>query len=184
MCCTVSYILRYVNDPSCVNEQITLQDYLFPISIVPTSSIQAHLTMSYLTFVLLHGAWHTPKCWAPLVSSLSAATCESITPAMPSSGSTPPTPDFSADVTIIRNTVLDLVDQGREVVVVLHSFSGITGGTALEGLDIASRAAKGLKGGVVRLIYVAAFLVPEGFQHSKPDTWENRIEEMKVDFEV
>ena len=45
----------------------------------------------------------------------------------------------------------------------MHSFSGMAGGTALEGLDKSACLAKGLKGGVVGLIYVVAFLVPEGY---------------------
>jgi hypothetical protein len=57
----------------------------------------------------------------------------------------------------------------------MHSFSGMTGGTALEGVDKASRTAQGLKGGVIRLIYWVAFLVPEGFQHSPHGTRDQMV---------
>lgn len=40
----------------------------------------------------------------------------------------------------------------------------MTGGTVLEGLDEETSASKGLNGGVVRIVYINAFLVPEGFQ--------------------
>jgi hypothetical protein len=60
----------------------------------------------------------------------------------------------------------------------------MTGGTALDGLDKESRVANQLKGGVVRLIYVVAFLVPEGFQHSPSGTRDNMVPEMKTDLEV
>jgi pimeloyl-ACP methyl ester carboxylesterase len=140
--------------------------------------------MSTPVFVLLHGAWHTPQCWDRLISELDKAGYESVAPALPSSGSTPPTPDWAADVEIIRRTVSDLVEQQRDVVVVMHSFSGMTGGTALDGLDKASRMSKNLKGGVVRLIYVVAYLVPEGFQHSPHGTRERMLPEMQTDFEV
>lgn len=106
-----------------------------------------------------------------------------ITPALPSSASDPPTPDWSKDVETIRNTVFSLV-QEHDVVVVMHSFSGMTGGTALEGLDKQVCLSRGLKGGVVRLIYIAAFLVPEGFQHSPHGTRDNMVPEMKTDLEV
>jgi pimeloyl-ACP methyl ester carboxylesterase len=135
-------------------------------------------------FVLLHGAWHTPQCWDSLVKELAKAGYDSIAPALPSSGSTPPVPDWSADIQIIRKTVSELVEKGRDVAVVMHSFSGMTGGTALEGLDRESRAASDLPGGVIRLIYVVAFLVPEGFQHSPHGTRDNMVPEMKADFEV
>jgi pimeloyl-ACP methyl ester carboxylesterase len=140
--------------------------------------------MSKPIFVLLHGAWHTPQCWKRLVTELETAGYESVAPALPSSGSVPPISDWTADVEIIRGTVTDLVEKERDVVVVMHSFSGMTGGTALDGLDKESRVAKQLKGGVVRLIYVVAFLVPEGFQHSPSGTRDNMVPEMKTDLEV
>ena len=140
--------------------------------------------MSKPVFVLLHGAWHSPKCWDQLVGELTKWGYESVAPALPSSGASPPTPDWSADVDTIHRTVLDLVEKERDVVVVMHSFSGMTGGTSLDGLDKKSRIQKRLEGGVVRLIYVVAFLVPEEFQHSPQGTRENMVPQMKTDFKV
>jgi alpha-beta hydrolase superfamily lysophospholipase len=140
--------------------------------------------MSKPVFVLLHGAWHTPRCWERLIKELETAGYESVTPALPSSGSVPPTRDWSADVEVIRGTVSELVEKGRDVVVVMHSFSGMTGGTALHGLDKESRMSKQLEGGVIRLIYMVAFLVPEGFQHSPEGTRDNMVPEMITDLEV
>lgn len=134
-------------------------------------------------FVLLHGAWHSPRCWDRLIAQLDAAGYTSVAPALPSSGSNPPTPDWSGDVETIRETVSDLIVE-HEVVIVTHSFSGMTGGTALEGLDKGACLAKGMKGGVVRIVYIAAFLVPEGFQHSPKGTRDNMVPEMKTDLEV
>ena len=148
------------------------------------TSNQIKLTMSKPVFVLLNGAWHTPKCWSLLTSELTEAGFESLTPALPSSSSNPPTPDWSADVELIRKTVSELVDEGRDVVVVMHSFSGMTGGTALHGLGKAERVKEKKAGGVIRLVYVVAFLVPEGFQHSPKGTRDNMVPEMKTDFEV
>ena len=48
----------------------------------------------------------------------------------------------------------------------MYSFGVMTGGTALEGLDFETCKSKSLTVGVVRLICVMAFLVPEKFQHS------------------
>ncbi|KAI0892637.1 alpha/beta-hydrolase [Annulohypoxylon nitens] len=139
--------------------------------------------MSKPVFVLLHGAWHSPQCWNSLISELEKAEYRAVAPALPSTGSTPPTPDWSEDLEIIRKTVTDLV-QEHDVVVVAHSFSGMTAGTALEGLDKETTASRGFKGGVVRLIYITAFLVPEGFQHSPHGTRDNMVPEMKTDLEA
>jgi pimeloyl-ACP methyl ester carboxylesterase len=139
--------------------------------------------MSRPTFVLLHGAWHTPNCWTRLIHELGKEGYSAVAPALPSTGSTPPTADWAPDVDVIRKTVSDII-QEHDVVVVMHSFSGMTGSTALDGFDKQTCLTKGLKGGVVRLIYIAAFMVSEGFQHSRHGTRDNMVPEMKTDFEV
>ena len=85
---------------------------------------------------------------------------------------------------MIRSTVAGLVEEGEEVIVVMHSYSGIPGGQALEGLDRKSRSEEGLAGGVTRLIYIMSFIVPEGFQHSAHGTRDNMVPMMKTNFEV
>ena len=67
---------------------------------------------------------------------------------------------------------------------VIHSYSGIPGGQALEGLDKKSRSERGLQGSVIRLIYVLSFIVPEGFQQSARGTKDKMVPVMKTDFEV
>ncbi|KAF2731454.1 alpha/beta-hydrolase [Polyplosphaeria fusca] len=135
------------------------------------------------TFLLIHGAWHTPHCWTRLTPLLTAAGHQVLAPQMPTSGSVPPVRTWDADITTICDAVRSLAQQGRDIVVVLHSNAGITGSTALHGFDKASCAAQGWSGGVVRIVYVAAFMVPEGFRHSTPGTRENVVSEMQVDME-
>ena len=142
------------------------------------------MTMAKPIFVLLHGAWHTPQCWATLTKALDRAGYDAVAPQMPSSGSNPPTPDWVQDIQVIRHTVTKLADDNKEIVLVVHSFSGMTGGTALKGLGKQERQKHDLPGGVIRLVYINAFLVGESFQHSKEGTRDNMLEEMKVDFEV
>lgn len=136
------------------------------------------------TFVLLHGAWHSPSCWSKATALLSTHGYASITPALPSTGASPPLPDFTADVETIRSAITELVEEGKDVIVVTHSYSGIPGGQALEGLDKKTVAEKGDKGGVVRMVYIMSFIVPEGFQHSPHGTRDNMVPAMKTDFEV
>ncbi|KAK8062899.1 Prolyl aminopeptidase protein [Apiospora hydei] len=122
--------------------------------------------MSKPFFVFLHGAWHTPKCFMPLTSALQEAGFENrvVCPALPSSNATPLPTDWNADVETIRTTVSKLVEE-HDVVVVMHSFSGFAGG-------------------VIRLVYIAAFLVPEGFQHSPAGTRGNMVPQMKTDMDA
>ncbi|KAL8651748.1 MAG: hypothetical protein Q9210_003079 [Variospora velana] len=134
------------------------------------------------TFVCLHGAWHSPSCFDKIKNLLSTQGYACICPALPSTGADPPVYDFTEDVEIIRSTVAELVEAKKEVIVVTHSYSGIPGGQALEGLDAQSRTEQGYEGGVIRMIYIMSFIVPEGFQHSPRGTRDNMVPVMKTDF--
>lgn len=136
------------------------------------------------TFVCLHGAWHSPSCFDKIKHLLSTHGYACICPALPSTGAEPPIDDFTQDVETIRSTVAELVEAEKEVIVVLHSYSGIPGGQALEGLDRHARKESGYEGGVIRVIYIMSFIVPEGFQHSPRGTRDNMVPVMKTDLEV
>ena len=47
---------------------------------------------------------------------------------------------------------------GMDVVLYLHSYAGFPGSAAIGGLSKTERSAKGLKGGIIGLIYQSAFL--------------------------
>lgn len=137
-----------------------------------------------LAFVLLHGAWHTPACFDSIKPLLEKDGFAVVCPQLPSAGADPLVPNFDADIAAIRAAVIPLLDNGYDVVIVMHSYSGMPGGTALEGLDKSSRAQKGEAGGIVRLVYIMAFLVPEGFQHSPHGTREGMVPAMVTDIPV
>lgn len=141
-------------------------------------------SISKPTFVCLHGAWHSPSCWDKIKPLLSTHGYDCVCPAFPSTGAKIPVRDFTEDVDTIRSTVTELIEQQKEVIVVMHSYSGIPGGQALEGLDKKTQTEKGLEGGVIRLIYIMSFIVPEGFQHSAHGTRDNMVPVMKTDFEA
>lgn len=124
------------------------------------------MTPPKIIFVLLHSAFHTPKCWDRLSAEIEEAGFSSVAPALPSSipGSTVPVSGWDEDVKAIRETVSSLVRES-DVVVVMHGTRGLSGGTALEGLDKQSRMSQGLQGGVIRLVYIASYPMREWFQH-------------------
>jgi hypothetical protein len=77
---------------------------------------------------------------------------------------TPPV-DLTADIAIVRSLVLSAIDSGEggnDVVVLPHSWGGVVTGSALVGLSKTEREAKGLRGGVVRTGYMAAYILDEG----------------------
>jgi hypothetical protein len=71
--------------------------------------------------------------------------------------------DLDADIAFVHNSILKpLVDSGKEVIVVLHSFAGVYGGAAVKGPSKAERSSAALSGGIIALVYIAAACVPSG----------------------
>jgi len=111
--------------------------------------------------VLIHGGWHKPTTYEKFTDTLKSAGHEVEVPALPSmNGSRPPNADLNTDTAFIRNHVERLVNTGRTVVAIMHSYGGQVGTNALHGLGANARAGK--PGGVAHLIYMCAFALPEG----------------------
>ncbi len=123
--------------------------------------------MSKPTILLVGGAWHTAAYLKPLATALEAADYPTITLALPSVGASPAKLDFGDDVALVRSTASELAADGKHVVAVLHSFGGIVGTEALQGLGQASM--KGT-GAVLGLVYIATMLPKKG------DSFEAHLE--------
>lgn len=105
------------------------------------------MTMPHEPAVLLvHGAWHGAWCWEELRPELRMLGVDTLAVDLPSTGNAEQ--GLYADARALRATV-DALD--RPVVVLAHSYGGFP---VTEGLAGASN--------VVRLIYAAAPLMPEG----------------------
>jgi hypothetical protein len=62
----------------------------------------------------------------------------------------------------IRTAVETVLDDGKDVVVVTHSYSSIPGTASLAGLDAASRKATGKTTSVRNVVIISGFLCPAG----------------------
>ncbi|KAI0553287.1 alpha/beta-hydrolase [Xylaria curta] len=115
------------------------------------------------TILIVHGGWHVPKSYVKLTTALESSGFEVHIPALPSIDDVrPPKADLFSDTKVIRDFAESLVNDGRTVVAILHSYGGQVGSNALHGLGIEARSAQGLQGGVSHLIYMAGYAVPEG----------------------
>ncbi|KAF2649438.1 alpha/beta-hydrolase [Lophiostoma macrostomum CBS 122681] len=143
--------------------------------------------MAKPSIVFVPGAWHTPEVYASTMSFLEAASFPTVGLPLPSVGAVPAHMNFDADVKAIRDCLTQLVDvEEKEVILVTHSYTGMPGAEAPIRLGKEEREAKGLKGGVVRLIFIMAFAMPEGFQPTAggaqfPDWMKLNPESMTVD---
>lgn len=116
------------------------------------------------TVVLVPGAWLSADIYSGVAAALSGYGYPTVSLALPSTGATPPHNDFTEDVDGIRRCLTRLVvAEQSEVVLVLHSYAGMPGSEAVKGLGKREREGKGQKGGVVRLVFIQAYAMPEGF---------------------
>ncbi|KAF2446035.1 hypothetical protein P171DRAFT_430271 [Karstenula rhodostoma CBS 690.94] len=116
--------------------------------------------MSKPTIVCVPGAWHTPEIYAKVLEILSSYGYPTVGLPLPSAGAMPPHANFDEDVKGIRDCLTELVEKGKDVVLVMHSY---TGAEAPAGLGKKERQAANLKGGVIRLVFIMAFAMSEGF---------------------
>ena len=69
---------------------------------------------------------------------------------------------MAEDAASIHAELEKLADEGKEIVVIGHSYGGIPVSEAQKGLSLEERRKEGKKGGVVRLGYLTAFVPPVG----------------------
>jgi len=115
------------------------------------------------TVVFSPGAWILPDIFDGVISHLATAGFTAEAVGHPSIGAEPPTKGLADDVENFRARLLRLVDgEGKDVVVVCHSYGGCVGACAVNGLGAVQRAREGKKGGVVMVAFMTAFAIPEG----------------------
>ncbi|KAF2099283.1 alpha/beta-hydrolase [Rhizodiscina lignyota] len=119
------------------------------------------------TIVFVHGSWHSPECWNKVVSLLEAQQFKCVAPSLPSTeGSN--TASFEDDLNAVRNAIVAETTQGRDVVVVTHSFGGIVGQSAIKGLtrpkQDAPSSANDTSGHVIGLVNIATAFSQTGMK--------------------
>lgn len=120
------------------------------------------------TIVFIPGAWHLPEAFDTVRALLSQRGYASEAIALPSIGAEPPTKSLNDDIEHVHAVLKRLADdEGRQIVVVCHSYGGLVGAGAVKGVEFVRRAKTpreedGKKGGVIMLVYMAAFVVPRG----------------------
>lgn len=115
------------------------------------------------TVLFVHGSWHTPAHFERVRRVFEEAGYETKCPQQPSVGNLPPV-SMMDDAKCITDELARLVEtEGKDVAVVAHSYGGIVATEGVQGrFNKAARAQAGQTGGVLRIIYIAAFLVTVG----------------------
>ncbi len=103
-------------------------------------------------FVLVHGAWHDPRVWARVAPALRGAGHTVETPDLPGNGRDG-RPAAAISLEVYTDAIAAVVSaQTAPVVLVGHSMAGI----------VISTLAERLPERIAKLVYLAAFLLPDG----------------------
>ncbi|KIW95965.1 uncharacterized protein Z519_03031 [Cladophialophora bantiana CBS 173.52] len=123
-------------------------------------------SLQNVAFVLVPGGFSGPECYGRVVDILQATGGEVHALRNPSvpvekTGSSK-LHTMHDDAQQVARTIEAATGRGKDVVVVMHSYGGFPGTEAVKGQDKTSRAAQGLEGGVVALVYIASVIPSKG----------------------
>lgn len=118
------------------------------------------------TILFVPGAWITKAFYEPFLQALKTAGYDvryAGYPSLDPKESDPSTIDCHADTEAITAVLRPLVeDEGKDVLLFMHSYAGMPGAAAATGLAKSQREQEGKAGGVIGLLFLGAFVVPEG----------------------
>ncbi|KAI3331190.1 hypothetical protein F4824DRAFT_491650 [Ustulina deusta] len=112
------------------------------------------------TIFFTPGAWHSPWVFDDVRSILSARGFGTEASSLATVESADSSVGTVSDAAKVRSALTKLINEGKEVVIVAHSYGGAVASNAVEGLGIEHRTSNGLKGGVILILYLAAFALP------------------------
>ncbi|KAB8211914.1 alpha/beta-hydrolase [Aspergillus parasiticus] len=117
--------------------------------------------------VLVQGSFQTPLVYDDLLTRLQDLGYFVVLSPLPSCSDVDhddfPTRTLADDALAITKVVEQLVEDGKTVVLVMHSYGGIVGSEAIpESLSYRARQTRGQEGGVIHLFYYTAFLLGKG----------------------
>lgn len=119
-------------------------------------------TVDKPTILIVPGSFSSASFYDSLVTALLALSYPTIALSLPSTTRLPSAATMADDAAHIHSAVAKLADEGRNVVILTHSYGGIPGTEAVRGLVKTDREAEGKSGGVVRMVYLSSIVPPVG----------------------
>ncbi|KAF6794974.1 hypothetical protein CSOJ01_13552 [Colletotrichum sojae] len=111
------------------------------------------------TILLVPGAWHRPWSFDLLRNDLQLRGFPTEAVALAGVGSSDPNVGLEEDTAAVRSELLKLVDAGKDVIVVPHSYGGVPVANAVKGLNQKDRTEDG---GVLMVLYMTSFALAAG----------------------
>lgn len=121
-------------------------------------------TTTKSTILIVPGSFSAASHYDTLIAALHALSYPAVVSDLPSASRLPPAPAASMadDAAHFHGIAESLADEGRDIVIVTHSYGGVPGTEAAKGLAKVDREAEGKKGGVIRLVYLTSIVPAVG----------------------
>jgi alpha-beta hydrolase superfamily lysophospholipase len=116
------------------------------------------------TIVIVPGSFSTASMYYDIVKRIQKEGYEVYVNSLPSTIRNPPEKPATLedDAVFFRGIIEGLADQGKDIMLLCHSYGGVVGTEAAKGVGKVDRQAKGQVGGITRMAYLAAVVPPEG----------------------
>ncbi|KAM0798352.1 Alpha/beta hydrolase fold-1 [Usnea florida] len=114
------------------------------------------------TFVLVPGNFLPPAYYASTAKLLESHGFQTRLITIPRTGSKLPLTSNEPDILAVRQVLEELSESGRDIIVVAHSYGSIPTCEAAQGFGHQERLKLGKTGGIIRIVFVAAWLLQEG----------------------
>lgn len=117
---------------------------------------------SKISFVFVPGAWHSPEYWGKVIAQIEPEGYKCVAVPLPSTLSDPAA-TFGDDVKAVQAAIATETAQGRDVVVVVHSYGGQVGNSAIKGFARGAQdSGSGSSGHVIGLALMATGFTATG----------------------
>ncbi|TVY39210.1 hypothetical protein LOCC1_G004100, partial [Lachnellula occidentalis] len=135
------------------------------LPIIYLHSIDPFIMSGKPTLVFVHGSWHHTDTWNKIAPLLEAQQYKCIRVALPT-GASDPSQGLPEDVKAVRDAIVAETSGGRNVVVVVHSYGGLVGSSAIKGLTQDKQdgisPAKSASGHVIGLVMISTGFAQTG----------------------
>ena len=116
------------------------------------------------SIIVIPGSASPAALYALMVQHLMSFGFEANVYDLPSASRAPPQEPagLADDAAFFNRKIRSLADAGNNIVVVAHSYGGLVATDAAQGQSWEEREAKGLKGGIVRIVHLTCIVAPVG----------------------
>jgi hypothetical protein len=140
------------------------------------------------TILIVPGGFTLPELYEKVVNHVSSKGYPIHALHLPSVGYKTNRPGtMQDDAAFVSTEISKYADEGKDVVLVAHSYGGIPATESTKGLSKAERQRQGKSGGLVRLAYISCIILPVGESDASvimPDNMLPRVSPFEIRFDV